>query len=65
MLTAPGDAAGLADALAFLAGDRNRLATAGAAARQRVTTDFGMEALADRLEGLIAKACRPQPAGRS
>ena len=65
MLTAPGDAAGLADALACLAGDRNRLATAGAAARQRVTTDFGMEALADRLEGLIAKACRPQPAGRS
>lgn len=65
MLTDPGDAAGLADALAFLADDRDRLAAAGAAARQRITTDFGMEALADRLERLIAAACPRQPAGRS
>lgn len=65
VLTDPGDAAGLAAALASFAESRESLITAGLAARRRISDDFGMEALAGRLDELIAAACRPQPAGRS
>ena len=65
ILTTPGDATGLADGLEFLAGDRDRLAAASQAARRRITSDFGMDALADRLDALIATARQPRQAGPS
>lgn len=65
ILTSPENAGDLAKALEFLASDRNRLATTSDAARQRITRDFGMDALASRLDGLIAAACRPRQARRS
>ena len=65
LLVEAGDAAGLAQALAELAGNRDRLARAGAAARRRIVTDFSMDALAGRLDRLIATAIQRPPEGRS
>ena len=62
VLTEPGDADGLAEALAGFADDRDRLVTIGLAARQRIITGFGMDALADRLDRLIATATQHPPA---
>lgn len=65
LLADPGDARGLAEALACLAGNAGLRATTGTAARRRIGTDFGMDALADRLDRLIATAGRFPPAGPS
>ena len=62
LLTEPGDADSLAKALASLSDSRGMLASTGEAARRRIVADFGMEALADRLDRLISMASQPQPA---
>jgi len=64
ILTDPGDAAGLAEAIDSLATSHSLRATTGKAARKRIVTDFGMESLADRLDALIVTASRPPEAAR-
>lgn len=65
LLTKPGDPVSLADALSSFADDRSRISMAGEAAQRRIVTDFGMEALADRLNQLIATASHPPQAAPS
>ena len=62
LLVEPDDAAGLAQALAELAGNSDRLARTGEAARRRIVADFSMDALAGRLDRLIATAIQRRPA---
>lgn len=62
LLVEPGDAAGLAQALAELAGNRDKLTRTGKAARQRIVADFSMDALAGRLDRLIETAIQRLPA---
>ena len=50
----------MADAITFFATDRTALQAAGTAAQRRIADDFGMAALADRLDRLIA-AAGPRP----
>ena len=58
----PDDAAGLAQALAELAGNRDKLTRTGKAARRRIVADFSMDALAGRLDRLIETAIQRLPA---
>ena len=60
ILVPPGDANAMADAITFFATDRTALQAAGTAAQRRIADDFGMAALADRLDRLIA-AAGPRP----
>ena len=60
ILVPPGDADAMADAITFFATDRTALQAAGTAAQRRIADDFGMAALADRLDRLIA-AAGPRP----
>jgi len=54
---APGDVAGLADALSGLVGlDADGLAAAGAAARQRIVTEFSLPAAVARMSNIIDPA---------
>ena len=62
LLTEPGDAGSLAEALAGLSSSRGMLASTGEAARRRIVRDFGMEALADRLDRVISMASQSPPA---
>jgi glycosyltransferase involved in cell wall biosynthesis len=65
LLVATGDAGAMADAITFFATNRAALQAAGMAAHQRIAEDFGMAALADRLEGLISAAASRQSAAPS
>jgi glycosyltransferase involved in cell wall biosynthesis len=65
LLVATGDAGAMADAITFFATNRAALQAAGMAAHQRIAKDFGMAALADRLEGLISAAASRQSAAPS
>lgn len=65
LLVATGDAAAMADAIAFFAQDRAALDAAGQAAHRRITSDFGMPVLADRLDRLIQAVRSPGEASLS